>query len=86
MRLAQIVGHATATMKYPGLKSWRLLIAQPLDIDGQADGEPMLVLDNLGAGGGDRVLISSDGRGARQLVGDPRSPARWFVQAICDPK
>lgn len=86
MRLANIVGHATATVKHPSLKGWRLLIAQLRNGDGRDDGDPLLVIDNLGAAVGDCVVLSNDGQGARALVGDPRSPVRWFVQGICDPK
>jgi ethanolamine utilization protein EutN len=42
------------------------------------------VVDHLGAGMGDTVLISSDGKGARQLMNDQKSPVRWFVMGIVD--
>ena len=84
MQQAQVVGTATATTKHPSMKGWRLLVVQPLGIGQQADGDPALVIDHLGAGIGDLVLISSDGKGARNLVGDQKSPVRWFVLGICD--
>lgn len=84
MQQALVVGTAVATTKHPSMKGWKLLVAQPLGIRGQADGDPALVVDHLGAGVGDTVLISSDGRGARLLVGDQKSPVRWFVMGIAD--
>lgn len=82
MRLATIRGHVTATVKHPSLCGWRLLIAVPES----PDLAPQIVIDPLGAGLGQKVLISSDGSEARQIVGDERSPARWSVLGIVDPE
>ena len=84
MQLGEIVGHAVATVKHASLTGWRLLLVQLLTPDGKPDGEPLLAIDSLGAGLGDRVILSNDGAGARQLVGDKNSPARWFVMGIRD--
>lgn len=85
MQTARIVGTAVATVKHPSMKGWRLLIAQPVTTSGQSDGEPQLVIDSLGAGNGTEVIISNDGQGARQLMGQEKSPVRWFVLGLCDP-
>jgi ethanolamine utilization protein EutN len=84
MQQGRVVGTAVSTTKHPSMKGWKLLVVQPLGIHGQADGDPALVIDSIGAGVGDTVLISSDGRGARLLVGDQTSPIRWFVLGIRD--
>ncbi len=82
MRIATIRGYATSTIKHTSLEGWRLLIAEPES----PDLAPQIVLDNLGAAIGQRVLISSDGSEARKMVGDELSPARWSVQGIIDPE
>jgi ethanolamine utilization protein EutN len=84
MQLARVVGSATATIKHESLDRWRLLLVQPLDAAHQPEGEPLLVLDSLGARAGDTVILSSDGRGAREMVAMQNSPARWFVAGIAD--
>jgi len=84
MQLAEIVGHAVSTVKHSSLIGWRLLAAQPLLPGGGPDGEPLLVIDRLGAAVGGRVIISNDGAGARQMVGDDKSPVRWFVLGMVD--
>ena len=48
------------------------------------DGEPLLAIDKLGCGQGDRVILSNDGLGARELVGARNSPVRWLVLGLCD--
>ena len=84
MQLGRVVGHATATIKHESLAHWRLLLVQPLDTAWRPDGDPLLVLDNLGARAGDTVVLTSDGKGARELVAAQDSPARWFVAGIAD--
>lgn len=82
MRTATIQGHVISTVKHPSLESWRLLIAIPES----PDLAPQVVIDNLGAGIGQKVLISSDGKESRLMVGDESSPARWNVMGIIDPE
>jgi ethanolamine utilization protein EutN len=84
MQIATVVGHATATVKHPSMSGWKLLVVQAWTIDERPDGEPFLVIDNLGAGFGARVLVCNDGAGTRQMMGQKNSPVRWFVMGICD--
>jgi ethanolamine utilization protein EutN len=85
MLVGVVVGHATSTVRHPSLKGWRLLAVQPLAPDGRTpEGEPILAVDGLGAGRGALVIISSDGKGTRELLGSETTPARWSVIAICD--
>jgi ethanolamine utilization protein EutN len=84
MQIGVVVGQAVSTVKHPTLSGWRLLVVQLLTPDGQEDGEPLLAIDNLGAGTADRVILSNDGAGARELVGARASPVRWLVLGICD--
>ncbi len=61
-----------------------MLVVQPIDMDGRADGDPLLAIDMLGAGRDTKVLISNDGKGAREMVGDNTSPVRWAVIGLVD--
>lgn len=84
MQLGEVLGQATATMKHSALDRWRLLVVQPLGINGQDDGTPQLVIDELGAGRGDKVIISSDGKAVRTMTGRDDAPVRWAVMGIVD--
>jgi ethanolamine utilization protein EutN len=84
MQLAKVIGRATSTVKHPTMQGWRLLLTQPMNMQGQADGSPQLVLDHLGARKGDTVIISSDGKSARELVGTEKTCVRWTIQGIVD--
>jgi len=85
MQLGKVIGTATATVKHPTLSGWKLLVVQLLMADGKSsDGEPVLAIDNLGAGGGDRVILTSDGKGTRALMQSDNTPVRWSVLGIAD--
>jgi ethanolamine utilization protein EutN len=81
MYLARVIGHAISTIKHRSLTGWRLLVVAPIRADRD---DPLLAIDSLGAGVGDMVVITNDGKGARDLVGDEQSPARWSVLGIVD--
>ncbi|MDO4585812.1 MAG: EutN/CcmL family microcompartment protein [Planctomycetia bacterium] len=86
MLRAKIIGTATSIVKHESLEKQKLLLAIGLSGDGlRPEGELMLVFDNLGAGVGDMVLISSDGSyTGGVLLGTRVTPARWGVVGIID--
>jgi ethanolamine utilization protein EutN len=85
MQLALVLGSAVSTVKHPTMSGCKLLVAQPLAADGASpDGEPLLIVDTLGAGRGERILITNDGKAARELVKDETTPIRWTTIGIPD--
>ena len=84
MQLGTVIGHATSTVKHPSLVGWRMVIVQQIGISGQPEGDPVVAVDKLGASAGTKVILNSDGKGARELIGDEKSPVRWFVIGIVD--
>lgn len=67
------------------MQGWKLLVVEPLAADGRSpDGDPILAVDSLGAGRGETVIISSDGRGTRELLQSNNTPVRWSVIGIRD--
>lgn len=85
MQLGQVVGTATSSAKHASMEGWKLLVVQFTMADGSApDGEPVLAVDRLGAGIGDTVMLTSDGKGTRELLGSQNTPVRWSVLGIRD--
>ncbi len=84
MYLAKIEGTATATLSHESLRGRKLLIARRAEPDGRLAAEPILVLDAVGAGLGDLVLISTDGELCRMLTGHRTAPLRLTAVAIVD--
>lgn len=85
MLSGRVVGIATATVKHPSMLGWKLLLVQPYAPDGRTpDGDPVLAVDRLGAGIGEEVVITSDGKGTRELLQSDTTPVRWSVIGIVD--
>jgi len=83
MQLGLVLGSATSTIKHPSFEGQRMLVVQPVTADGKDDGEPVLVFDRLGAGRGQRVIITSDGALMQTELGRD-TPGRWSVMALPD--
>jgi ethanolamine utilization protein EutN len=84
MFIARIDGSLTSTVKHKSLEGRRLLIGQRLEADGTETGDPLVLIDDLGAGVGSRVLVSTDGDLARQKFADNTTPSRMLVVGIID--
>src|SRR6476620_5111450 len=79
-----IQGCVTATIKHPTMRRGKLLIVQPINpTTSQPEGLAQVAIDTLGAGNGQRVLVSSDGLGCQRILDADRTcPARLFVACI----
>jgi len=84
MLIARVEGNVVSTRKHPSFEGWRLIICQPINKAGEAEGAPQVVIDAHGAAMHQRVIISSDGAAARKAVSDQKSPARWMIIGIVD--
>ncbi len=84
MKLATIVGSVVSTMQHPTLDGRRLLLAQLLDDDRQPVGPEQVVVDLVGAGPGEEVLVLDEGSSARLLLASPAAPVRAVVVGIVD--
>jgi len=85
MQSALVVGNATSTVKHPSLENLKLLVCQPLQADGKStDGPPLIAVDQLGAGRGETVMLTSDGSTIRDTFGVENSPIRWSVLGLVD--
>lgn len=84
MRIGRVIGSATATAKHASMQATKLLVIQPQLVSGGPDGDPVLAVDLVGAGTGQSVMISSDGRGAREFLKVDATPIRWTIIGIED--
>jgi ethanolamine utilization protein EutN len=85
MQLGLVVGTATSTLKHATLRGQKLLVVQPLMADcREPDGDPQIAVDAVGAGRGETVVITSDGKFVRELVKHENTPIRWSVIGIAD--
>jgi microcompartment protein CcmK/EutM len=84
MLIGKVIGDVVATQKAPSHEGRKILVVQPLNLDGSDRGEVVLALDAVGAGIGERVLLSTEGFSAMTAVGRPNSPIDSAVIGIID--
>jgi microcompartment protein CcmK/EutM len=84
MLIGRVIGDVVATQKAPSHEGRKLLLVQPLNLDGSDRGDPVIALDAVDAGEGDRVLLSTDGYSAMTSVGRPNSPIDSAVIGVID--
>lgn len=83
MILGKVLGNVVSTVKHPGYAGHKLMIVQPLDGAGAADGDSFLAVDNVQAGAGDTVIVLCEGNGIRQLLGGT-PPIQRLIVGIVD--
>ena len=84
MIIARVIGDVVATQKHPSHEGRKILLVQPLDLDGQDRGDAVLALDAVDAGVGDRVLVVQEGWSAMTAVGRPQTPIDMAVIGVVD--
>jgi microcompartment protein CcmK/EutM len=84
MLIARVVGELVATQKHPSHEGRKLLLVQPLNLDGSDRGDAVVALDAVDAGVGDRVLLTTEGFSAMTSVGRTQSPIDMAVIGFID--
>jgi microcompartment protein CcmK/EutM len=74
-----------AAVKHPAFAGHPLFVVQPLDESGKDAGPSFVAIDRAQAGVGDKVLVLTEGNGARQILkqGDI-VPIRSVIVGIVD--
>jgi ethanolamine utilization protein EutN len=81
MLTAKLIGHVWATRKSEALNGFKLMRVEI--IGGSNAGRHMVVADVIGAGIGDRVIVTT-GSSARRMLGDDNLPIDAVVIGIID--
>lgn len=85
MRICRVLGSITAAVKHPAYAGQRLMIVQPVDDRGTDTGDSFIAIDRVQSGPGDRVVVLTEGNGARQILkmGDI-VPIRSVIVGVVD--
>ena len=84
MLIARVIGELVATHKHASHEGQKLLLVQPLNMDGTNRGDAVVAMDSVDAGVGDPVLLATEGFSAMTAVGRPQSPIDMAVIGIVD--
>ncbi len=84
MLIARVIGDVVATRTHPSHEGLKLLLVQPLELDGADRGDAIIAVDSVDAGIGDRVLVTTEGFSAFTSVGRPMTPIETAVIGVID--
>ena len=84
MLIGRVIGQVVATQKHSSHEGRKVLVVQPLNLDGSDRGDAVLALDTVDAGAGDRILLATDGWAASTAAGRPQSPIDMAVIGFID--
>jgi len=82
--LGKVIGTVVTTISHAHYKNRRLLVVQPLLVEGEPADEDFIALDNSQAGIGDTVLVNREGNGARQALKNPDACVISVIVGIVD--
>ena len=83
MLFARVIGNVVSTNKDEKLVGKKLLMVQPVELDGAPKGNPLVAVDAVQAGQGELVLLVQ-GSSARQTVLTEGNPVDCTIVAIID--
>ena len=84
MIVGRVTGVVVATHKHYKLEGHKLLLVQPLDLEGEPRGVAILAVDGVDAGEGDRVLVVQEGKSASMISERAESPLDAAVVGVVD--
>jgi microcompartment protein CcmK/EutM len=84
MTLCKVIGTIVSTQKNEHLREFKILIVQPIDLEGNLIGRDLLALDSVDAGVGDKVLVIQEGQGAAQVLRNKKVPVHSTIVAVID--
>lgn len=84
MIIGKVVGTVVTTISHRDYKNRKLLVVQPLGMEGEIPDKDFIALDNTQAGIGDTVLVNREGGGARQVLRNPDACVISVIVGIVD--
>ena len=84
MQLGRVIGTVVATRKHRKIDGAKLLLVQPLTLEGTPKGVAVLTIDSVGAGVGDKVLIVIEGKSAGDALRRKGAPVDAAIIGIVD--
>jgi ethanolamine utilization protein EutN len=84
MTIGKVIGTLVSTQKNAKYEGAKLLIVQPLTVDDKPMGDPLIAIDAVGAGTGEKVLIVQEGRAANEALNQKQGPMDSAIIGIVD--
>jgi ethanolamine utilization protein EutN len=84
MQIARVIGTVVATHKHRKFEGAKLLLVQPVTLEGTPRGVEVLAIDSVGAGVGETVLLVMEGKAAGEALGKKVAAVDAAIIGIVD--
>lgn len=84
MQIGRVIGTVVATRKHHKIDGAKLLLVQPLTLEGTPKGVAVLAIDSVGAGVGETVLVVIEGKAAGDALRRKAAPVDAAIIGIVD--
>jgi ethanolamine utilization protein EutN len=84
MQIGRVIGTVVATKKHHKMEGAKLLLVQPLTLEGTPKGVAVMAIDSVGAGVGEKVLIVIEGKAAGDALRRKAAPVDAAIIGIVD--
>ena len=85
MLLGRVIGNVVATQKNARYDQARIMLVQPVNVDGSPRGGTIIALDSVDAGEGDLVLLVQEGWSASTAAtGQPGAAIDTSIVGVVD--
>ena len=84
VQIAHVIGTVVSTQKHQNIEGAKLLLVQPLTLDGASKGVAVLAIDSVGAGIGETVLVVIEGKAAGDALRRKAAPVDAAIIGIID--
>ena len=84
MQICTVVGTVVSSHKNRKLEGAKLLLVQPMTLEGKPRGAAVLAIDSVGAGVGERVLLVIEGKAAGDALGKKAAAVDAAIIGIVD--
>lgn len=84
MQIGRVIGTVVSTQKHYKMDGAKLLLVQPLTLEGASKGVAVLAIDSVGAGVGETVLLVVEGKAAGDALRRKGAPVDAAIIGIVD--
>lgn len=84
MKIARVIGNVVSSIKTTSHTGQKLMVVEPIDMNGEAIGDSFIAVDAAQAGIGDIVIIIEEGGSAREIMGKPDAAVDAVIAGIVD--
>jgi len=84
MQIGRVIGTVVSTQKHHKIDGAKLLLVQPMTLEGSPKGLAVLAIDSVGAGVGETVLLVVEGKAAGDALRRKGAPVDAAIIGIVD--